>query len=92
MSLGVCWEGQGSGVRRSWTPHSAVCTSGRTGRERRTWRTGELGWGCKGQACLGALLGQPPHFPSFLQGRDGPPGIPGPPGPPGPKVITPALP
>lgn len=96
MSLGAGREGQGSGVGKSWTPHKhsphpAVCTSGRTGRERRTWGTGELDGAWRGGAAQRLLWGSRP-FPSFLQGRDGPPGLPGPPGPPGPKVITPALP
>lgn len=89
-------EGWGCGPRRSCTSHGhgsqpAICISGRTGRERRTWRTGELGWllavGLPGQSAGAAL-----PFPSSPQGRDGTPGLPGPPGPPGPKVISPALP
>ena len=90
------WDGRGGGLRRSLTPHGhsphlAICTSGRTGRERRTWRTGELAGALPGGTAYGLCWGGHP-FPSFLQGRDGPPGLPGPPGPPGPKVITPALP
>lgn len=38
-----------------------VCISGRTGRERRTRRAGELR-GLPGWGCLGAVLGQPCHF------------------------------
>lgn len=60
----VSWPSQGGwgyGPRRSWTPHGhgplpPICTSGRTGRERRTWGTGELG-GLQGWACLGTALG-----------------------------------
>lgn len=46
----VSWASQedwGCGARRGWAPrgcgpHPAICTSGRTRRERRTWGTGEL--------------------------------------------------
>lgn len=48
VSLGTVWEAQGVGLigvldSHGYSPHLAVCPSGRTGRERRTWRAGEPG-------------------------------------------------
>lgn len=73
----------GAGLPHKHGPHHAVCTSGRTGRERRTWGAGELRGSLTGWDGLEAVLGQPPV--SFSAGQRWPVWTPWAPWPPRPQ-------